>query len=516
MITCCGLEALNQVKEISQTSAFTLLQMAKENGTRLFVFKVSQDKLTLVQRPAIFHANSPDHFVIIKDKEVMPELKYSGYVLAKKPMGTPVSYAEAKKIVGSGIVGAIGTIIFNAVGAVGTAIATVGSFVGGALGTAIGAIPGLSTVGAWVSGLQGLTVAGTMIGAGVGGAKGGVKGALLGGLMGGAGGSAAGLFGSGAQAAGGSIGSQLAGGFRSVASGGASAVGQPAGRVAGLPSNVPPVAGGTVTGMSTPAGISSVTVPGVQGAQKLAGGIAGSGNFGGQVNYATGEGIVGTGQSRFDLGNIAGGTAGPKGSLITRMNQAGKEAGLGMLAGQLQERPPVTLDVERTTNRLRDILGSDVGLPQATGAELVRLVDTPLEDLMKDFTFESDRTFSRINESFDKQVIDLKQRAASFGTSVQTSSDIQRQLGDIEKNRAESLEFAEQDVRNRALGDAIQAKQYGLSQSLAKNEFDSKLAFEIAQVIGQEEELKRSLENENFEAFQNIMAQILSAGFGTA
>lgn len=57
----CGLIALSNIKELESVSIRTLICMAKDNGFKLYPYKVSLDKVNTVTFPAIFHADN--HFI---------------------------------------------------------------------------------------------------------------------------------------------------------------------------------------------------------------------------------------------------------------------------------------------------------------------------------------------------------------------------------------------------------------------------------------------------------------------
>ena len=62
-ISNCGIVSLGKLKTIEKVSAYSLIQMAKENGVNLLIYQVNVKDLMMVPRPAIFHAK--DHFVFI-------------------------------------------------------------------------------------------------------------------------------------------------------------------------------------------------------------------------------------------------------------------------------------------------------------------------------------------------------------------------------------------------------------------------------------------------------------------
>lgn len=79
-MTNCGLIALKNLTDLKNISVRTLLNIAEDNGLKLYPYKVKVKDLHLVPLPAIFHAE--DHFIYIsKPEEFDANLKYTGNVL---------------------------------------------------------------------------------------------------------------------------------------------------------------------------------------------------------------------------------------------------------------------------------------------------------------------------------------------------------------------------------------------------------------------------------------------------
>ena len=156
----------------------------------------------------------------------------------------------------------------------------------------------------------------------------------------------------------------------------------------------------------------------------------------------------------------------------------------------------------------------DSALQGATGQELNRLVSTPLKDLAGTYNFGNDRTIRRLNEAFDKQIGDIKRQSANMGQSAFNSSDVRNRIDEIERNRATAIAETEQELANFTTVQAIQAKQQALTEALQQNQFDDRIAFELADLIGKREFLEAAIRQGNVEDFQTIMAEILQIGFG--
>jgi len=118
----CGLTALKNLSELKNISMQTLIDIAEDNGLKLYPYKVSVEKLSLVPRPAIFHAE--DHFVYISPEQTeFDNLKYTGHILLTQKADYPeIESIELKKIIG-GSWGCIAYVAFYA----GTTAITVNS-----------------------------------------------------------------------------------------------------------------------------------------------------------------------------------------------------------------------------------------------------------------------------------------------------------------------------------------------------------------------------------------------------
>ena len=111
----CGLIALKNLSELKNISMRTLIDIAGDNGLRLYPYKVPLEKLSLVPRPAIFHTE--DHFIYVPpEKTILDNLKYTGYVLLTQKADYPkIGSADLKRITG-GSWGCIAYVTFYAVG----------------------------------------------------------------------------------------------------------------------------------------------------------------------------------------------------------------------------------------------------------------------------------------------------------------------------------------------------------------------------------------------------------------
>ena len=431
---------------------------------------------------------------------------------------------------GAGIAAKGATSLVGAAGQIGKAALTTGG--GAIIGGAIGALTAPREAGA----LATLKRAGT--------------GAALGGAIGGAGGA----FVKGAQSAGAgaSYGKQASAGFKNLfgipsspssttsiqnATTGASNLTTPVGNVsANNAINWAPGAE-TAAKFSAPglaSGIRTIPLPGATSAASdaLNNTIAASnvnptmtvpGGYAGPnpslnlpqssaQNMATGGGIIGPKIGGAGEGaNFSGFLNSEVGKNLSKMGTAGA---ISSVASGFGPKQPTTAAIDPVSDftTLRSFLG-DTKLPAATEQELIKYVNTPLADIVKEQSFQSDKTFRKINDSYDRQAANLNRQFAQAGQNVRNSSDLRDELGRLEKDRATSLAEAEQEISNQNLVNAIQAKQFALSASLEKNQWDNTRAYELADLIGKKEALDIAIQQDNYDDFQDIVSQLLQIGF---
>lgn len=305
-------------------------------------------------------------------------------------------------------------------------------------------------------------------------------------------------------------------------------------RVSGIPFGGP---GTTPTAIPTPAGLASgarftalaggssatsdalnntvaasktsptFTTPGVNPDSQFTSGLL----PGSARNLATGQGIIGPEVGGAGGSNFSGFLNSEVGKNLTKMGTAGA---ISSVASGFGPKQPTTAAIDPVSDftTLRSFLG-DTKLPAATEQELVKYVNTPLADIVKEQSFQSDKTFRKINDSYDRQAANLNRQFAQAGQNVRNSSDLRDELGRLEKDRATSLAEAEQEISNQNLVNAIQAKQFALSASLEKNQWDNTRAFELADLIGKREALDIAIQQDNYDDFQDIVSQLLQIGF---
>jgi len=119
----CGLKALKKLSSIKSSSMRTLIDMAEDNGLKLYPYAiVDGEQMMSIPLPAIIH--SENHFDYIDKKEDFNFNKeYTGYVLlTNKYNYKKIKNSELKNIIGE--TGAVIGLITTGVGLLGTIIGT--------------------------------------------------------------------------------------------------------------------------------------------------------------------------------------------------------------------------------------------------------------------------------------------------------------------------------------------------------------------------------------------------------
>jgi hypothetical protein len=414
---------------------------------------------------------------------------------------------------------------------------------GNTLGQTIGGVGKAIEKGSAAFGRLGLPTQGAIVGAGVGasglaGGGGGLKGAAKGAVGGfgiGAGISGIDKFGAAfnaskaAQGANATFGTSLTDAFKSVSGVGKTSAEKLAANNAefGATPGFKPLAGSQASGGITDAGggfgsrlaINDQTGAGIIGAPGnnfSRGSVGFADNFISGIKNDNAISALGTGGGTSNTLSNAAKVAGGSGSITDGFKRAGAAGALQVAGSAFAPEKPkgIDFDPQKEFSVLRDFLG-DQALPAATEKELVHFVNTPLSELTNELAFQNDRVFKQINKSFDLRDQNIERVFASAGQNPRNSSEAQAELRRSQEDRATALSEAQQELGNENLSRGIQAKQFALSSSIQQNQFDDNLALELADVIGQKAALEASIQTQDFESFQNIMAQVMQIGFGS-
>lgn len=534
-MTNCGLSALSQITELKDISAFTLVHAARDNGFNLHVFKVNDLKdLVRVQRPCIFHQK--EHFVFSKNGEPMPDGDYTGYVIGPAVLGRVIALSEAKFIKGGKNFftgknsdgeqtghGAIGDILSAVVGAVTTLAA--GPYVGAAAAGAVNATyKGVETAqnqDELGSPYNPLSIGKDLL---VGAAEGYGAGSLASGVVGSGASATGGAAAKAAfqQAVSGGIGSGIgaggaAGGITAAQVAGASGAGGLAG---GLASQVSAFGGGTAAPGTAATGYNAATfTPGALNSSFSLSGVPFSPNSPVTPTLTKGAATTPATQTPSLLSKVGTGITNSITKSVTD-NPIGTAASLAGGLGVFGSKAPAYNAPSPAENysAVKTFLGSD---PQTQANSTFGLaatnqntdyVNTSIQDLQKQFTGNNQRTLDTINTAYDNQRQQLTHQFAQAGQNMANSSELQNKVGELEQKRTNDLTLAQQELTDQALGQAVQVKQQALSQGMQAGQWNQTLAFQLASLTGDQQNLQYAIANNDYTAFQQIMGKLMTMG----
>ena len=491
----CGITALSGITSLKNISMYTIIQLAKDNGINFFFCRVDKKDFPLVIRPAIFHAD--EHFVLIEADKPIPDFKYTGWVLTIKPFGIPLPFSVAKQITG----GKKGGDVF---GPIVTGIASiVNPFLGAAVGMGFAAHK--ATGGRGVTPTKGEFWRIPL--AGVGGYLGGTTTPLIKGI------SNANLAGFAAGAA--ELPSAIKTGnyMAPITAGIGAALGQKATSLASTGFHAPAAGigerllntgkvafGGTPTRGGVPL-VPSVGPP--TGSNIFSGGagqVASSMKTMSAQTPNASQGVKGI------FSNILGGDKKIMGFDGGDMLRLGGAA----VAGGMMKPPEAGYNSEGEYNRLRELMGGQ-NVPKHTNDQLNRWISMPIQDIKNEMLTPGagNRSMLEIDKKYQEAVADVKRQAAQYGQSEQTSSDVQRRVDEINRQWGESKANLQGELEQKATQDAIDIKKWSLEQSMAQGQFDTKAALELAAMVNKDKELTHAIQTQNYQAFQDIIAEIL-------
>ena len=449
----CGLLALEQFVNFKTVSMFTLLHLAKDNDVLLYFCKAEPEDLIKIPRPAILHQK--DHFVFIKDDEIIPEGEYDGYVLTPKPWLEPLPFSLAKKIKG----GKKGSTILKPI------VVGIASIINPALGAVVGAAAGAHTAsktGEWwrvplggaTGFLQGVSGGTTL---GIGNAK-----------------LAAGLAAAGEMPTAIKTGNYLA----PVAAG----LGQ--------------YAGATFIGGAQ------------QGLANSTGGVLS--NIGGALK----GGIQAfTGGSRKPIVTPSSFSTATGETTVTPGAVSGRNNNLGLLGVGLSAAIPQP-DFERNMgdnySKAAQYLGGEnwKSLPTATREQLSKYTNMSISDLAAEFKSGNTKAMRQLEEQKQKAKDAITAQYANYGQDPYTSTDAQKQIADIDSQYAQAAAELEEQTQTNSMNQAIEFKKQILQQSIQQNTFDNQSFLDLATFYGMDQEAKYALESKNYEMMQEVLAQI--------
>jgi len=232
---------------------------------------------------------------------------------------------------------------------------------------------------------------------------------------------------------------------------------------------------------------------------KFWGGVAGGG--GEQVtNKSGGMGFSGVGEG-------------------STMNWVGPMLAAGGAIGSMTaQRPEFTYydSTERMEMAKKSIMSKYLGeagakLPGVVAEEYLKQIQTPLGEL---YPVEKDARWGRvegaINKSYDDYEKSIQHQFSQAGGVG--SKDYQQTIARAKADRAKELSQSRQEIEASAYKTQVEIKQNALLQGAQQGQWDEKLAMELATALGKDQELTMAFESQDYEAFQNLMSQLMNAG----
>lgn len=480
----CGIKALQKMVPLAKISMFTLSHLARDNGIKLYLCKVSQDDLMSVARPAIFHQK--DHFVFVENGEALPDGEYDGYVLTKRALGESLPYTAGKHIYGSKKLG-------NVIAPIVTGIASV-------INPILGAVVGAAAGAHQASG-----------GAGFEGGKGEFYRIGTGALSGYAAGTNPAL--SAASAAIGEVPTAImTGDYLRPLQAGLTQYG-----AAKISPNIVSSAKNLASGIFKPAG-TGVDIAPTSASIGTPTGYTGSVTLPGQgstnVNSAR---LLSIGASPSTTSTVPASAASPGQSGFDYKKILSNPNILGAAASTLLPPPKApNFNTAANFSKAAEYLGQDNfnALPSATRDQLERYTNASISDLAKEFTLQDDKGLRELQDRKQRAVDQLLVTYSSAGQNPLHSTQAQQQLTEINRQYDQSIAEYQQQIQNAGTERAIKFKQDILAKSMEQGQFDYESAFELATYLGQDDQLRYALESKNYEALQEVLAQIFSLGLG--
>lgn len=491
----CGIQALSGITEIKSVSMYTIINIARDNGINFYFCRVEVKDLPLVKRPAIFH--SDDHFTLVQDGRALPHEDYSGWVLTPKPFGTPLPFSLAKQITGGKKGGVMRTILPTVIGFASNLIIPGSGLITGAL----------SNIGmdqyAKSNHPEQLGKAGNPLDILGAGAVGALSGAASQGAISGFKGAASG-FGNKAF---GALSGAVTGASHPIASNplfGSNSASMFGGGAGQLASQVGGFNKGTPSVMNSNVGSSSLQGLGATNT------ASGAGNIASQIpKIAATTAIGGMGQGS---GQQQGGGNNPLSSIFGGdMGGTLLKTGGALLASQLKPPPTYNPDSGANFDKAKKYLG-DSTLPNVTNQQLNKYLTMSISDIKNELTNPAagNRATLELDKKYQQALTDVQRAAANSGQDINTSSDARKQYDEVNRQWAEAKANIQNEMDQQATTKAVEIHQWALTNSIQQGQFDTKSAMELAANMGLDQKLKYSIEQQDYQTFQDIVAHLLN------
>ena len=186
---------------------------------------------------------------------------------------------------------------------------------------------------------------------------------------------------------------------------------------------------------------------------------------------------------------------------------------LGLGATALAKPPSYEGDALQNYNAASKYL-EGVNLPSSTMDQLHNYVVSPISDLKKQIynPDSSNAALLSLDKQYQEALGQVNRLAANSGQSAATSSDVQNQVNEINRQWAEAKSNLTAQLDQQATTQAISIKQWALDQSIKQGQFDVNSAMELASQVGLQQQLQYAMDSKNYDAFQQIIAKLLDPG----
>ena len=126
----------------------------------------------------------------------------------------------------------------------------------------------------------------------------------------------------------------------------------------------------------------------------------------------------------------------------------------------------------------------------------------------------ANRSMLELDKQYENYLAQVQRAAANYGQSLQTSSEAMKQYQEVQRRWADAKANLWAELEYKATQDAFNIHKWSLEQSIAQGQFDVTSAMKLAAMMGRDEQLKAAIQQQNYELFQDIIANILGADFG--
>jgi len=176
--------------------------------------------------------------------------------------------------------------------------------------------------------------------------------------------------------------------------------------------------------------------------------------------------------------------------------------------------PAENFESARTMMAEKYLGEAGAALPRATREQYLDLVTMPLGEMSETFRNlikpQLDETTRGINEQFDTRDEEIDAQFAQAGGTG--SSDHLRAKTEARQFRTQETRRARFEIEANGLREQINVKLDAMARGLQAGQFDTNIAMELAGLQGKQDEMIATIEQGNYDQFQQLMSQLFQAG----